>query len=161
PVLAALDPHVTLADTMPLVPLGLAAAYFPFTVGGAGTREGAFVALLAAVGVAHADAMATSLLSFGASAIVAALGGVLQVVAPLSLAEGLGSPPSPRASALSAVIVVACALHWPVWESATRIEVFALGAFALTFTAMLFASALQHPSPRLLFFAGLALGLTA
>lgn len=83
PILASLDPHITLTDTMSLVPLGMAAAYFPFTVGGAGTREGAFVALLATVGVAHADALATSLLSFAAGAIVASVGGVMQLVAPL------------------------------------------------------------------------------
>ena len=83
PILHALAPQVSLLQTASLVPIALAASYFPFTVGGAGAREGAFVALLGAIGVAHPDAMASSLLAFAAQAVIAACGGLLHLVWPL------------------------------------------------------------------------------
>jgi uncharacterized membrane protein YbhN (UPF0104 family) len=80
--------EVTLADALVLVPLGMAAVYFPLSVGGAGARELAFVALgTAALGMEEADALAGSLLLWMSQLSVAAVGGLLQLVAPLSEEE--------------------------------------------------------------------------
>ncbi len=81
-ILAEIAPAVTLADSLALVPLASAAAYFPLTPGGAGAREGAFVALFAAIGVAREDALAASLLILAANLCVAAIGGALQLATP-------------------------------------------------------------------------------
>jgi uncharacterized membrane protein YbhN (UPF0104 family) len=81
-IVMEIAPTVTLADSLALVPLASAAAYFPLTPGGAGAREGAFVALFGAIGVAHEDALAASLLILAANLVVAALGGALQLATP-------------------------------------------------------------------------------
>jgi uncharacterized membrane protein YbhN (UPF0104 family) len=81
-ILAEIAPTVTLADSLALVPLASAAAYFPLTPGGAGAREGAFVALFGAIGVAHEDALAASLVILAANLVVAGLGGALQLATP-------------------------------------------------------------------------------
>ena len=81
-VLAEIAPRVTLADSLALVPLASAAAFFPLTPGGTGAREGAFVALFAAIGVAHEDALAASLLLLVVNLGLGAIGGVLQLVTP-------------------------------------------------------------------------------
>ncbi|HJL19165.1 MAG TPA: lysylphosphatidylglycerol synthase transmembrane domain-containing protein [Sandaracinaceae bacterium LLY-WYZ-13_1] len=74
---------VSLPDALVLVPLAMAATYFPLSVGGAGAREAAFKTLAPlALGIAEADATAASLLIWGTQATVAALGGLLQLVAP-------------------------------------------------------------------------------
>lgn len=76
--------RVTLADALVVVPLAMAAVFFPFSVGGAGAREAAFVALgTSALGMSRADALASSLLLWVSQLAVASVGGVAQLVAPL------------------------------------------------------------------------------
>ncbi|MBK8173308.1 MAG: flippase-like domain-containing protein [Sandaracinaceae bacterium] len=74
-----IDPHVALTDTLAVFPIVTAAAYFPFSVNGAGVRETAAAYLFEAVGVARGDAVAVSLLVWCAQAAVGALGGLLQL----------------------------------------------------------------------------------
>lgn len=73
-------PNVPLTDTLAVFPLVTAAAYFPFSVNGAGVRETAAAYLFESVGVAAPDAVAVSLLVWCAQAAVGALGGLLQLV---------------------------------------------------------------------------------
>ncbi len=76
--------QVTLADAFVLVPLGMAAAFFPLSVGGAGVREAAFVGLfVTALHMARADALAVSLLLWISQLALGALGGVIQLAAPI------------------------------------------------------------------------------
>ena len=83
---------VTLGDALVLVPLAMASVYFPLSVGGAGVRELAFVALgTTALGLAEEPMVAASLLLWATQLAVAALGGVIQLVAPLS-DEASGEP---------------------------------------------------------------------
>ena len=66
----------------------MAATYIPFSIGGAGFREGAFVYFCATyLGVAEADAVAASLLIWGTQLAVSGLGGLSQLVVPLSPEE--------------------------------------------------------------------------
>lgn len=82
---------VTLPDALLLVPLAMATAYFPLSVGGAGAREAAFVALgTAAFGMTEADALAASLLLWMSQLAVAGLGGIAQLAAPLTAEEQPG-----------------------------------------------------------------------
>jgi uncharacterized membrane protein YbhN (UPF0104 family) len=61
-----------------------AAAFFPFTVGGVGVREAAFAALYGAVGVPEASAYADSLCFWATLLISAGIGGVINLLVPLS-----------------------------------------------------------------------------
>lgn len=83
----AIDPSVALVDSLVLVPVALAAIYFPATVAGLGVREAAFVFLFTGVGVARADATAASLAFLAVQLVVAAVGGILHVLAPLSMTD--------------------------------------------------------------------------
>lgn len=67
-----IEPEV-LAVVLPLV---LVATLLPISIAGFGVREGAFVALLAEVGVASSDALLLSLLTVAALAIASLPGGV-------------------------------------------------------------------------------------
>ncbi len=78
-VIHALVPNVTFASSMAIFPLGTLAAYFPLTVAGAGARDTALVLLLARIGVARADALATSLSMLACNVVVSSLGGLLQL----------------------------------------------------------------------------------
>lgn len=71
---AGLDPRVSIADSLTLAPMAFAATYFPLTVGGAGTRDAAMVALYGAVGVSQPDALAASLQVLIAYVVYAAIG---------------------------------------------------------------------------------------
>lgn len=74
---------VKITDSMVVMPLIGASAYFPLTVGGAGVREAAFVALYGFIGVAEPDALAASI-AFGAVIYtVAGIGGLVHAFAPL------------------------------------------------------------------------------
>lgn len=76
--------RVTLGDALVLVPLAMAAAYFPFSVGGSGVREAAFVELgTRALGMSEGDALAASLLLWVTQLAIGGAGGVLQLAAPL------------------------------------------------------------------------------
>lgn len=83
-LLSSLTPTVSVADAMVVVPVAAAAAFLPFTVGGAGAREAAFVALCtAALGMTEADAAAASLLLWLTILINGAAGGALQLALPV------------------------------------------------------------------------------
>lgn len=76
--------RVSLPDALVVVPLAMAAVYFPFSVGGAGVRESAFVVLCTrAPLLSEADALASSLLLWGVQLAVAGAGGIAQLVRPL------------------------------------------------------------------------------
>lgn len=80
--------RVSLGDALVVVPLAMAAAYFPFSVGGAGVREGAFVVLCTtALSMSRADALASSLLLWMTQLAVAAFGGLAQLFWPLEARE--------------------------------------------------------------------------
>jgi len=76
--------QVGLGDAFVLVPLGAAAAFFPFSVGGTGVREAAFVGLfVTALGLPEADAVAASLLLWACNLVLGGVGGIVQYVAPI------------------------------------------------------------------------------
>lgn len=76
-LIAQVAPSVSLAEAMTIVPLSLAAAYLPISIGGAGVVELALVNLLAIVGVAQGPALAAALCLRAAQWAVAAPGGLL------------------------------------------------------------------------------------
>jgi len=83
-LLSAVAPEVLLTDSLVIVPVAVATAFFPLTVGGAGVREAAFVFLCTtALGVPEADAAATSLLLWFCHLAVAGTGGILQFLSPV------------------------------------------------------------------------------
>jgi uncharacterized membrane protein YbhN (UPF0104 family) len=79
-VIASLSTKASLASSLVIFPLGSLAAYFPFTVAGAGARDGALAVLFARIGVARADALTTSLTLLAGVLFFASLGGLLQLV---------------------------------------------------------------------------------
>jgi uncharacterized membrane protein YbhN (UPF0104 family) len=83
-IIHSLEPSVTLGESAVLMPLIGASAFFPFTVGGAGVREAAFAALYGTVGVPEATAYAASLGFWGTQLLSAGVGGVINLVVPLS-----------------------------------------------------------------------------
>jgi uncharacterized membrane protein YbhN (UPF0104 family) len=83
-IMNSLEPSVTFAQSAVLMPLISASAFFPFTVGGAGVREAAFAALYGTVGVPEASAYAASLCFWGTQLLSAGVGGVVNLVVPLS-----------------------------------------------------------------------------
>jgi uncharacterized membrane protein YbhN (UPF0104 family) len=83
-IIHSLEPSVTLAQSAVVMPLIAASAFFPLTVGGAGVREAAFAALYGIVGVPEASAYAASLSFWATQLITAALGGVINLMVPLS-----------------------------------------------------------------------------
>jgi len=86
-LILAMAPDTHLAESLAVVPLASAAAFFPFTVSGFGARETAFVYLYAAVGVPKSVALVTSLGLWLSQTSVAALGGVLAVAHPVTRAS--------------------------------------------------------------------------
>jgi uncharacterized membrane protein YbhN (UPF0104 family) len=77
-VLRDLRPGMTLGAALLIVPAAAATAFLPFTVGGTGAREAAFVFLCGKVlGMSSDDAVAASLLIWLATLVVGAFGGVL------------------------------------------------------------------------------------
>ena len=83
-IMHSLEPSVTLEQSAVVMPLIGASAFFPFTVGGAGIREAAFAALYGTVGVPEASAYAASLSFWGTQLVSAGVGGVINLLVPLS-----------------------------------------------------------------------------
>ncbi|MCO4746625.1 MAG: flippase-like domain-containing protein [Proteobacteria bacterium] len=79
-LLQALVREATLTDAIVLVPVSMATAFLPISVGGAGVREATFAALYSLVGVATDAALAASLALFAVQLAVSALGGLLTLV---------------------------------------------------------------------------------
>ena len=86
-VMADISPHVTLPQSLVIMPLIFASAYFPLTVGGAGVRELAFVSLYGLVGVAQHDALAASFVVMAMQFVSGASGGIVQMLRPLEVTE--------------------------------------------------------------------------
>lgn len=87
-IMHSLEPSVTLAQSAVVMPLIGASAFFPLTVGGAGVREAAFAALYGTVGVPEPSAYAASLCFWATQLITAGIGGVINLMVPLSGPEG-------------------------------------------------------------------------
>ncbi len=83
-IMHSLEPSVTFAQSAVVMPLIGASAFFPFTVGGAGIREAAFATLYGTVGVPEASAYAASLSFWAVQLLTAGVGGVINLVVPLS-----------------------------------------------------------------------------
>jgi uncharacterized membrane protein YbhN (UPF0104 family) len=83
-IMHSLEPSVTFAQSAVAMPLIGASAFFPLTVGGAGVREAAFAALYGTVGVPEATAYAGSLSFWATQLISAGVGGVINLLVPLS-----------------------------------------------------------------------------
>ncbi|MGB5694543.1 MAG: lysylphosphatidylglycerol synthase transmembrane domain-containing protein [Polyangiales bacterium] len=83
-IMDSLEPSVTFAQSAVVMPLIGASAFFPFTVGGAGVREAAFAALYGSVGVPEASAYAASLSFWAIQLVSAGVGGVINLLVPLS-----------------------------------------------------------------------------
>jgi len=83
-IMQSLEPSVALEESAVVMPLIGASAFVPFTVGGAGVREAAFAALYGMVGVPEASAYAASLAFWAIMLITAAIGGVINLLVPLS-----------------------------------------------------------------------------
>ncbi len=90
-----MDARVSLLDSFTLAPMAFAAAYFPLTIGGAGTRDAAMVGLYATVGVASSDALAASVQILFAYLVYALIGGVVSFVSNVGreLAEAVRNTP--------------------------------------------------------------------
>jgi uncharacterized membrane protein YbhN (UPF0104 family) len=99
-LVAQLDAHASLPASLVVVPLAMSASYLPITVGGIGTREAAFVALYRLAGVADAHSLAASLLLFLTQAAVAAVGGIMTLLAPLTAARASHVPQGEGAKGL-------------------------------------------------------------
>lgn len=83
-LMQSLDPTLPLSASAVAMPLIGASAFFPFTVGGAGVREAAFAALYGTVGVPEATAYAGSLSFWALQLISAGVGGLINLVMPIS-----------------------------------------------------------------------------
>jgi len=83
-LVSSMVPRVSLADSMVIIPLAVGAAFFPLTVAGIGAREAAFIVLYTKVSVAEADALAGSLSLLFCQMAIAASGGLLYLLYPLS-----------------------------------------------------------------------------
>jgi len=81
---ASITKGIAFTASLGVLPLIGAAQYFPFTVGGAGVREAAFILFYGIVGVNRADALATSLAFAGTQYALAAVGGIVHAIWPLA-----------------------------------------------------------------------------
>ena len=82
-----LAPQVSVLDSLVISPLAFAAVFFPLTVAGAGTRDSLMVAFYGALGVTKEQALLASLEILAAYVLLAAIGGALSLVTPLSAAK--------------------------------------------------------------------------
>lgn len=82
-IVSCIAPKVTAMDSLVILPLVNALQYFPFSVGGLGVREGAFIKLYGFVGIAEEDALAASIVVGFIQVAVSAVGGVLHAMRPL------------------------------------------------------------------------------
>jgi hypothetical protein len=89
-VVVSIVPEVTLMQSLVINPLILAAQYFPFTVGGAGVREIAFVTFYGLVGVPQHSSLAGALVIGAVQLMSGVTGGIVQMLSPLEVSD----PPS-------------------------------------------------------------------
>jgi glycosyltransferase 2 family protein len=76
-LIRSLAPEIQIADSLVTFPLGTLASYFPFTVAGAGARDGALAFLFGKLGVARPTILAVSLCLLSCDLLVCTLGGLL------------------------------------------------------------------------------------
>lgn len=76
-LITAVDPSVELTESLTLVPLALASAYLPISVGGLGVVEAALVQMLGMVGVPEGDAFVAAIMLRLCQWAVSAPGGLL------------------------------------------------------------------------------------
>jgi uncharacterized membrane protein YbhN (UPF0104 family) len=91
-----IHPEARLSDSLIAMPLSAAAAFLPLSVAGAGPRDVVLVALYTTLGAPHAVGVATALAYLLTTWIVSGLGGLLQLIAPLTKPEP--GEHAPRAS---------------------------------------------------------------
>jgi uncharacterized membrane protein YbhN (UPF0104 family) len=84
-LIASITARVAWSDSLTILPLVNASQYFPLTFGGAGMREASFVALYGMIGIARADALATSMTLTALQYALSGLGGILHALRPLDL----------------------------------------------------------------------------
>lgn len=82
-LITAIEPTVRFADSAVVMPVVTVASYFPLTIAGAGAREAALVAAYGLVGVAQPKAFAAAISLFACMLLVAATGGLINLVRPL------------------------------------------------------------------------------
>jgi len=91
--LHAQSPAVRVEDAFVIVPVAAATAFLPFTVGGVGAREAAFVLLCgAALEMDAPSAIAASLLLWASQLVLGVVGGVAQLIYPLTPHEAPEGP---------------------------------------------------------------------
>lgn len=79
----AVHPELHVLDSAVVMPVVSVASYFPLTVAGAGAREYALVTVYRLVGVPDEKSFAAALAFFGCSLVVAASGGIVNLLKPL------------------------------------------------------------------------------
>jgi uncharacterized membrane protein YbhN (UPF0104 family) len=84
-LVSSIYPEAHFVDSMLAVPLASAAAFFPLSVAGAGPRDAVLVSLYALFGVPRPAAVATALALLFCTLALGASGGILQLLAPLTL----------------------------------------------------------------------------
>jgi uncharacterized membrane protein YbhN (UPF0104 family) len=82
-LVSAVHSPIAFLDSAVVMPLVSIAGYFPLTIGGAGVRELAVVGVYGFVGVPEAKALAAALAYAACLFLVAASGGILNVLKPL------------------------------------------------------------------------------
>ena len=91
--LREIHPAATFSDALFIVPLAAATGFLPISVAGLGAREVVFVQLCTQLlGMSPGDGLAVSLLMWATTLMTAVLGGILQLVRPLTQAA---PPPAP------------------------------------------------------------------
>jgi len=81
-LLAAIHAPPSLFDSLAIVPVASAAAFLPFSVGGAGIRETVFVQLYSQVGVPPQASLAAALCMWAAQAFIAGVCGLFVLFEP-------------------------------------------------------------------------------
>ncbi len=84
-LVSSIYPEARFSDSLLAMPLAAAAAFFPLSVAGAGPRDAVMVSLYALVGVPRPAAAATALVLLFITLLVGGSGGLLQLLAPLTL----------------------------------------------------------------------------
>ena len=85
--LREIHPAATFADAMFVVPLAAAVSVLPITVAGLGAREAVFINLCTLLlGMSSGDGLAVALLIWATTLMTGVIGGVLQLIRPLSRA---------------------------------------------------------------------------
>jgi glycosyltransferase 2 family protein len=92
-LLASVYPQASLLESLIAMPLAAGAAFFPLSVAGMGPRDLVLVEVYGTLGIPRAAATATALSLLLVTLLVTGLGGVLQLLAPLSAPE---EPSAPR-----------------------------------------------------------------